>query len=204
MSSKTRTKKFFQNGASVFLKANNNSSTSSTIENDRDSQQEDITQYVVRRKKKENRNIFSKMFSAISHFCCFGSVNSLQNVNTKSKVGWLPNPNRLLIDFLNWMYRTSFILLFACFAIFFYVLCLVFGLVIEWVGNHEPDCISFGGQTYGTLSIDSSFASAFTLSWTTLSTVVSKMILFQFTTKLPCLCIILKSCNYFPSIIQTI
>lgn len=40
-----------------------------------------------------------------------------------------------------------------------------------WIGVYQEQCINIGSTTYGTLKQASGFAGAFTLSWTTLSTV---------------------------------
>lgn len=74
-----------------------------------------------------------------------------------------------LTSYLRWTFRTSFGMLllfsFACFML----LSLVFAICIHVVGIYQPLCINVGGLDYE--AAGRKFMDAFTLSWTTLSTV---------------------------------
>lgn len=153
-------------------------STQSSEATDSEEQTEEdpsFRQFTISRRKKRNikAGLVQLFSTAPKSFFTFGSVKSLNNVNTETTFGFFPNPNKVLIDFLNWMYSTSFSVLFFCCALFFYVITISFALVIMWIGMYQEKCIKIGNTTYGTLTSVSGFVGAFTLSWTTLSTVVS-------------------------------
>jgi hypothetical protein len=76
-------------------------------------------------------------------------------------------PNNLVIKYLHWTFRSSFMAVFLSAAIAFITLTMIFALFIWALGRANPSCI--GGLE------DSSdyFTDAYALSWTTFSTVVS-------------------------------
>jgi hypothetical protein len=79
------------------------------------------------------------------------------------------NPNQKLALYLHWMFRVNFIFLFGVMCIMFFALVILFAGLITIAGTVDPECVRIGGQEFN--SQDTAFADAFTLSWTTFSTV---------------------------------
>jgi hypothetical protein len=86
------------------------------------------------------------------------------------KEGKWYDPNTALTKYLYWSFRTSFLFLFLSSAVsFFFMICLFAGL-IAWAGRNNPQCIQMPlGDFYGG---DTRYKDAFSLSWTTFTTVV--------------------------------
>ena len=78
------------------------------------------------------------------------------------------NPNQLMISYLFWTFRTSFAKVLLSAALWFYVWTFTFAILIDLVGMSFPECINVNGVDFGT---DSNFMNAYSLSWTTFSTV---------------------------------
>jgi len=81
------------------------------------------------------------------------------------------NPNQQLAMYLHWMFRVNFLFLFCAMCVMFFVLVVFFAALIIIAGELDPECVRIGEAPYG--EVDSEFADAFALSWTTFSTVVS-------------------------------
>ena len=81
------------------------------------------------------------------------------------------NPNQQLAMYLHWMFRVNFLFLFCVMCVMFFVLVMVFAALIIIAGELDEECVRIGGEPFG--AVDSEFADAFALSWTTFSTVVS-------------------------------
>lgn len=77
--------------------------------------------------------------------------------------------NQRLASTLHWMFRVNFIFLFSVMCTAFFVWVVIFSGVIMAAGEMDADCVKIGGNSFGTNS--SNFADAFSLSWTTFSTV---------------------------------
>jgi len=77
------------------------------------------------------------------------------------------NPNKCLGWSFHWMFRTSFIFLFAVMCIIFFGLIILFAGAIVGAGRLDEECVRIGGDPLFT----SQFFDAFALSWTTFSTV---------------------------------
>lgn len=80
------------------------------------------------------------------------------------------NPNQQLAMYLHWMFRVNFLFLFCVMCVMFFVLVMFFAALIIFAGELDNECVRIGGKPFGT--VDSEFADAFALSWTTFSTVV--------------------------------
>jgi hypothetical protein len=80
------------------------------------------------------------------------------------------NPNKIVVQYLNWAFRSSFVAVFFSAAAAFYGLCLGFAILIYASGMNKPDCVYVNGVAFGTTGAN--FMDAFALSWTTFSTVV--------------------------------
>ena len=79
------------------------------------------------------------------------------------------NPNQQLAMYLHWMFRVNFLFLFCVMCIVFFVLVILFAALIIIAGVLDDECVRIGGNEFGL--VNSEFADAFALSWTTFSTV---------------------------------
>ncbi|KAL7541919.1 hypothetical protein ACHAWF_007053 [Thalassiosira exigua] len=80
-------------------------------------------------------------------------------------------PSTLLYRYIDWTFRASFTSVFISFSFYYFLLCVVFGGLLLWAGNHEPNCIVTSGESFGAHSEHTKFSDAFSLSWTTFTTV---------------------------------
>jgi hypothetical protein len=79
-------------------------------------------------------------------------------------------PNKLVIQYLNWAFRSSFVVVFFSAAVAFFSLTVGFAVLIYASGMNKPNCVYVNGVDFGTT--DANFMDAYALSWTTFSTVV--------------------------------
>jgi hypothetical protein len=79
------------------------------------------------------------------------------------------NPNQLMISYLFWAFRSSFVKVLLSAALWFYVWTLTFAILIYLIGMRSPDCINVNGVDFG--EDTANFMDAYGLSWTTFSTV---------------------------------
>jgi hypothetical protein len=94
-------------------------------------------------------------------FCC------KRETSKQSGVGI--TPNQALAQYLHWMFRVNFVVLFALCCLVFFALTILFAGFITIAGRIDPQCVRIGGMPFG---FDfAAFADAFALSWTTFSTV---------------------------------
>jgi hypothetical protein len=84
------------------------------------------------------------------------------DVTVGAKAEWLTS-------YLRWTFRTSFTTLISFSCLCFMALSCAFAIAIHAVGIYQPVCIVVGDRDYN--AAGSNFGDAFTLSWTTLSTV---------------------------------
>jgi hypothetical protein len=73
----------------------------------------------------------------------------------------------MVIKYLHWTFRSSFMAVFLSAAVAFITLTILFALFIWALGRANPSCL--GGIDFET----DYFTDAYALSWTTFSTVVS-------------------------------
>lgn len=97
------------------------------------------------------------------YLCCTGNQSTLGGLGV--------SPNQAIALSLHWMFRVNFFVLFSLSCVIFFGLVIIFSAFIILAGTLESDCVRIGGKSFG--ESDAAFANAFTLSWTTLSTVVS-------------------------------
>jgi hypothetical protein len=77
--------------------------------------------------------------------------------------------NTIISRYISWTYRTSYLLLFGAFGIFYFGSILFFAVLYLWFVQTHPDCVTSAG-----VPIDEGkavFSDCFHLSWTTFSTV---------------------------------
>jgi len=100
---------------------------------------------------------------------CLPCMNSCTRTKASSDNFGGINPNQHVAQTLHWMFRSSFFVLFAVMCTLFFGQIIVFAGFIVAVGRYENDCVRVGGEPIP--RGDGEFADAFTLSWTTFSTV---------------------------------
>jgi len=109
----------------------------------------------------------------LKHFCgCWGN-GRLNNFNFDTIVGDNPlgclyrlNPSHVLVTYLSWSFRTSFLILFLTSSIAFFILVIFFTLLLMMMGYSNPSCFQPNFNEANT-----PFADAYALSWTTFTTV---------------------------------
>jgi hypothetical protein len=89
--------------------------------------------------------------------------------NTSGNGGVNVNPNQLLAVYLHWMFRVNFLFLFAVMCAIFFIWVMIFAGFIIGAGKINSDCVRVGDGSFANSSAE--FADAFSLSWTTFSTV---------------------------------
>jgi len=138
-------------------KQNNiNNDKNNADDNQEDQQQENRPpQYRLEATHKSQRN---------GWFSCFST-----GVGTKALSDNLINPNEHLARSLHWMFRSSFFVLFAVMCLLFFGWIILFAGFIIAAGQYDDECVRVGGEPF--MKDTSKFADAFTLSWTTFSTV---------------------------------
>mmetsp|Transcript_31890 Transcript_31890/g.60994 ORF Transcript_31890/g.60994 Transcript_31890/m.60994 type:complete len:597 (+) Transcript_31890:169-1959(+) len=77
--------------------------------------------------------------------------------------------NNLISDYLNWSFCTSYLKLFGIFALFYFVIIVVYAAVYYVVALGWPMCINSNGEMIG--EVEYIFVDCFQLSWTTFATV---------------------------------
>ena len=88
---------------------------------------------------------------------------------TSGNVGVSVNPNQRLAVYLQWMFRVNFLFLFAVMCAIFFIWVMLFAGFIIGAGKWNSDCVRVGDKSIANAT--SEFADAFSLSWTTFSTV---------------------------------
>jgi len=138
-------------------KQNNIDNDKNNADDDRKDQHQENRppQYRLDATHKSQRNGF---------FSCFST-----SAGTKALSDNLINPNEHLARLLHWMFRSSFFVLFAVMCTLFFGWIILFAGFIIAAGKYDHECVRVGGEPFN--NADSQFADAFTLSWTTFSTV---------------------------------
>jgi hypothetical protein len=81
----------------------------------------------------------------------------------------VPKSHLNLSSYLHWMFRVNFCVLFGLSCMIFFVFTTFFAGLIFAFGSLDPQCIRVGGNEFKPST--AGFADAFSLSWTTFSTV---------------------------------
>lgn len=84
--------------------------------------------------------------------------------------------NTIISKYLSWSFRTSYICLFAVFALFYFGLILMFCVMYYAIARSYPQCFNSGGSMLGEGEGAHMFGDIFQLSWTTFATVVSSVL----------------------------
>jgi len=113
------------------------------------------------------RKVESKQSLLKRILTCNGCLSAARRRNVGLSVG--ANPNQALAYYLHWMFRVNFLFLFVVMCVAFFALVILFSGFITLAGNMDEDCVRIGGEPFG--SAGAKFADAFSLSWTTFSTV---------------------------------
>jgi hypothetical protein len=95
---------------------------------------------------------------------CFNLTNH-HDVDTH-----LYRPSNFLYLYIDWTFTASFTAVFLTFLVYYFLITLFFGLILMVVGTSQPECITTGGDHFGTNPL-TMFNDAYELSWTTFTTV---------------------------------
>jgi hypothetical protein len=83
-------------------------------------------------------------------------------------------PNRVVVSYLFWAFRSSFLALFLSATAWFFIYTVCFAIIIYIIGRRTPECITVAGGNFDREG-GPYFMDAYALSWTTFSTVVSEV-----------------------------
>mmetsp|Transcript_557 Transcript_557/g.1715 ORF Transcript_557/g.1715 Transcript_557/m.1715 type:complete len:231 (+) Transcript_557:172-864(+) len=122
---------------------------------DYDSDDEDERRQFTVSRNNLHASIFERLFS----YCRLDDVDEYSY-----------RPSKLFTIYINWTFRRGFMVVFTSFLFIFFVINVVFALLMWWAGNMNPQCIVVSGEDFG-YNPDTKFADAFSLSWTTFTTV---------------------------------
>ena len=78
------------------------------------------------------------------------------------------DPNRLVSRFLNFTFRSSFVVVIVMAATGYYALVCLFAAMLVGAAHHDPSCVTIGGTVGFPGANGTGYADAFSLSWTTL------------------------------------
>jgi len=79
-------------------------------------------------------------------------------------------PSKAVVAYLNWTSKSAFISVFISFLVGFIAAVMAFSIFLKLAGNQYPGCIVVADDQFGSVS-SSEFYDAFSLSWTTFTTV---------------------------------
>jgi len=122
-------------------------------------------QYTIASKKKYKNNLlnwFDKHhMNFVEYFC---HANEVENN--------VYRPSTSLYRYIDWTFTATFTSVFISFLMIYLVLCVLFGALLLWAGNAEPNCIVASGEPFGKSdNPKTAWSDAFALSWTTFTTV---------------------------------
>ncbi|CAJ1962417.1 unnamed protein product [Cylindrotheca closterium] len=84
----------------------------------------------------------------------------------RNKLLGLVSPEKMVTSYLFWAFRSSFIAVLMSAALWFGVITFAFGAVIYFLAHRAPKCLFVAGKDF-----DGQFMDAYSLSWTTFTTV---------------------------------
>ena len=86
----------------------------------------------------------------------------------KSKLLGIFSPEKMVTSYLFWAFRSSFLAVLVSAALWFAMITFGFGLLLFFLAHRAPKCVHIAGEDF-----DGLFMDAYSLSWTTFTTVVS-------------------------------
>mmetsp|Transcript_16060 Transcript_16060/g.32083 ORF Transcript_16060/g.32083 Transcript_16060/m.32083 type:complete len:729 (+) Transcript_16060:122-2308(+) len=126
--------------------------------------------YRLQATRTRDVGFIKKFFLFVYSIVNCGALTDSSSEQNLSFMG-LPNPNRWLIDFFYWLFRSGWTTVMTISLLMFYGLVLFFTLLIFWAARIDSDCVRVGGLEFGALPTRSRFYDSFALSWHTFSTV---------------------------------
>ena len=108
------------------------------------------------------------------------NTNTAARTNGRGRSSWrgrmgdasnAADSNRFLSRFLNFTFRSSFLVVILLAAAGYYSLVCLFAAILVGAAKHDPTCVTIGGDPGFPGANETAYADAFSLSWTTLSTV---------------------------------
>jgi hypothetical protein len=100
----------------------------------------------------------------------YGEVVAQDEDSCNCLCGRTCNPNQLMISYLFWAFRSSFMAVLLSAALWFIIWTMAFAVLIFMAGWHKPQCIHSAGVYFGANGTQH-FLDAYALSWSTFSTV---------------------------------
>ena len=97
-----------------------------------------------------------------------GSTSRMSRSSSATTVGQSTDPNRLVSRFLDFTFRSSFVVVVVMAATGYYALVCLFAAMLVGAARHDPSCVTIGGTAGFPSANGTGFADAFSLSWTTL------------------------------------
>ena len=97
-----------------------------------------------------------------------GSTSRMSRSSSATTVGQSTDPNRLVSRFLDFTFRSSFVVVVVMAATGYYALVCLFAAMLVGAARHDPSCVTIGGTAGFPGANGTGFADAFSLSWTTL------------------------------------
>ena len=166
---------------------NNNNNIPQNHENEEEEEVVDIPQYTLQsRRRRTMRKSCIPFRSFRQKLCCLcsRSTMSIKASYEMNEDGSTPNTsyclfldiNTIISSYFSWSFRTSYMMLFIGFAIFYYGWILFFALGYYGITAVYPTCVNSAGSPIGTGEGARRFGDCFQLSWTTFSTVVSLVV----------------------------
>ncbi|KAL7512346.1 hypothetical protein ACHAXN_009417, partial [Cyclotella atomus] len=119
-------------------------------------------QFTIKKKKRYNNPILNWLDSQNLNICNF--------TNTHDVDAHLYRPSNYLYVYIDWTFTASFTAVFFTFLIYYFIITLTFGILLMAAGNNQPECITSGGDHFGSNPY-TRFNDAYELSWTTFTTV---------------------------------
>ena len=96
------------------------------------------------------------------------SGSRMSRSSSATTVAQSTDPNRLVSRFLDFTFRSSFVVVIVMAATGYYALVCLFAAMLVGAARHDPSCVTIGGTVGFPGANGTGFADAFSLSWTTL------------------------------------
>ena len=96
--------------------------------------------------------------------CCFHHDGVDNNVY---------RPSTFIYRYIDWTFPASFTAVVTSFLLFYFTICVIFGLLLLAASRQYPECVVASGAPFGETP-HTAFSDAVALSWTTFTTVVRR------------------------------
>jgi len=120
-------------------------------------------QYTIAPKKRYKSSILNWLDQRNMDFitCCFHRDGVDNNVY---------RPSTFIYRYIDWTFPASFTAVVTSFLLFYFTICVIFGLLLLAASRQYPECVVASGAPFGETP-HTAFSDAVALSWTTFTTV---------------------------------